>query len=87
VLLCASAGAILGLRVRHHSRDLLTMKYASGFVTIVGGLAVAFATRSTIAIARLTALAALVGAAVGWFLLMRSRPMPVEGPSMPVEVA
>lgn len=73
VLLCVSAVGMLGLRVNHLSRDLLTQRVITGIVTVVLGGVVAFATRSTIAIAMATATSAGVAALVGWTLLTRHR--------------
>ena len=73
VLLCLSASAALGLRVRHQASDLLRQRIAAGVVTVVGGAVVAFSTHSTIAIAMLTAFAAFVSVLVGWSLFMRGR--------------
>ncbi len=73
VMLCVASAAMLGLRVRHQARDILLQRIVVGTVTVVGGAAVAFATRSTIAIATLTAAAGVVSAVLAWFLLARRR--------------
>jgi O-antigen/teichoic acid export membrane protein len=73
VLLCVSASAALGLRVRHQASDLLRQRVTAGAVTVVGGAVVGYATHSTIAIAALTAFAAFVSVLVGWTLLVRGR--------------
>ncbi len=54
-------------------------------MTFVGGTAVAFLTRSTLAIAGLTAFAAFVGCLVGWFLFLRTRPEQA-GTTLPAQV-
>jgi O-antigen/teichoic acid export membrane protein len=79
VLLVTTAGALLGLKVRHRARDIVRQKVAMGFVVFAGAIPVAFLTRSPVAIAGVGAVAAAVGAIVGWMFLVRSRPESVAG--------
>lgn len=76
LLLGIGQGALLGLRVRHQARRIVVRQVVTGTITFAGGALVAFATRSTVAIAALTAFTALVGALLAWWMFARSGSAP-----------